>query len=1182
MKALHKNIFREIERTKSRFFSILAIMAISTGFFSGLKSSGPSLLETGRSYIDENNLMDIRLISTVGFDDDDIKAIYDHESTVSVMPSYQADLPANVSGGETVVKVMALPEVTDTNPKMLNIPRLVEGRMPEKSGECVVDSYNFSSNAYKIGDTITFKEESSGSKTSDVIRELEYKIVGFVMTPMYITYQRGNTNIGSGKLDFYIMIPPEDFSSERYTCVYVETNATEGGISDVSQEYKDIISGQVTEYEELSEERIDHFNKTTYADAKKKLEDAKTEYADKKADAEKKLSDGEKKLRDGEREANEQLLAGRQKLLDAEKELEDGRKKYEEGQQEYLDGLESAKAQLADAQKQYDDGKAQYEQAQLEYDVAIAAGESKLKAAKDEFNTQYTLFYGTTKPQAETKLTLLKTGIDFCRETIDKLTQQIARLQDPELPEGVQDGIDLITDISDTAANMQKNNREKLDELHKKLDEYNEKLDDYEKQYEDGKKQLEDGEKQLNDAKIKLDEAQAEFDEQKSENALKLGEAKIKLDNAKSRLDDGKFQYETGMISGMAQLEGAAAKLSEGEKQLEKGRQELESQSEKAMLELKSAREELAAGKAEMNTKLSDAARQLSDAEKTLEQIEDAKWYIYTREDNPGYSGLYDDGNRVDKIADVFPAFFMMVALLVCLTTLTRMVEERRTEIGTLKALGYSNLSISAKYFIYASTASILGSIIGAAVGIFTLPYIIVSTYEIMYILPPTHLMISWGSIAFSSLLGLGCTCAVVIFTCLGELKLRPAMLMRPKAPKPGKRILLEYIKPLWNLFNFTSKVTARNIFRYKARFLMTVIGVAGCTALIIGGFGLKDSIGVVADRQFGELSLYDQFYVLSESGTIEEKEYLMSQFHRDKRFETTLLMYQQTSEAFFKENHYRNDMNIVVPSDIKDFEKVFILRTRRDHTPISLTDDGVVITERLSVLLNADIGDEISFRIGDDFYRYKVSGICENYAGNSIYLTPAVYEKLTGKTSEYNVVLTRLTESASSDGHDIAGQWMDKDEILTVALIQDQVEKIDSSLESLDIIVYVLIICAGLLAVVVLYNLTNINISERVREIATIKVLGFYNLETANYIYRENTVLTLTGALIGLPIGTVFSVFVNTAIQMDMVMYPMNVEPLSYLFGFLLTVLFSLIVNFIMYYKMKRISMVESLKSIE
>ena len=1162
MKALHKNIIREIQRSKSRFFSIMAIMALSTGFFTGIKCSSPSLIETGRKYFDENNLMDIRLVSTVGFDDNDIDAINDIDCTVAVMPSYMCDLSARVNDAESTIRVHALPERTETNAKEINAVDVIEGRLPEEPDECVIDSYNFNANTLKIGDTIKFNETVSGNKTLDQIKHLEYKIVGTVRTPMYITYQRGNTNIGSGALAFYIMINPEEFVSERYTCVYVQTDAAANGVSDTSEEYKNKISEQELIYEELADKRVDEFNKTTYADAKKKYDDAIKEFSEKKTETENELIDGEKKLHKGELEADEKLLEAEQKLADGEKELEDAKNQLEEGKLTYSLKTSEAKQKLAEAQQQYNDGKAAYEKAQLEYDISISQAQSQLDRARSKFNTQYTLFYGTTKPQAETKLTLLKAAIDVCQEALDKTNERIRKLeQSLEPAESVQN---------------------KLDELKEKLSEYEAKIKEYNIQYEEGTAALTEGERKLNEAKQQLDDAQAEFDTKKAESALQLGEAKIQLETAEKQLEEGRFEYETGLTTGMFELQEAMNKITEGEKKLELGRRELNNQKKAAMEELKSSREQLESGKITAKTKLDDAARQLSDAKDMLEKIEDAKWYVYDRDDNPGFSGLGDDAKRVDSIATVFPVFFLLVSLLVCLTTMTRMVEERRTEIGTLKALGYSDAAIAFKYFIYASSASVIGSILGSVVGVATLPYIIVGTYGIMYILPDTTLVVSVESFIISTLLGLVCTCSVATFACLSELRIRPATLMRPKAPKPGKRILLERIRPIWNHMNFTSKLTARNLFRYKARFLMTVIGVAGCTALIIGGMGLKDSISVVADRQYNEISLYDQVYALNTSGSTEEKQYLMSQFHKDKSFKNVLLTNMKNSHASFGKNVYNNDMSIVVPDNIDDFKKMFVLRRRTDHSPISLDDEGIVITERLSQVLDCKLGDEISFDIGDDPYKAKVSGITENYANNYIYLTKNFYENLVGKPCKYNVILTQLSDGAIGNEHDIMSKWIQNDDILTVLNIQDQVDKITSTLQSLDVIVFMLIVCAGMLAMVVLYNLTNINIAERVREIATIKVLGFYNLETANYIYRENMVLTIVGALVGLPLGTVFSVFITFAIQMDIVMYPQNIEPISYVLGFLLTIAFSVVVNFIMYYKMKSISMVESLKSIE
>lgn len=1161
MKALHKNIFREIKNTKSRFISIFAIIALSTGFFTGVKASSPSMIETGRQYFENQNLMDIRLISTVGFDDDDIRAIKETDGTVDVMPSYVADLLITENNIDSVVRVHALPEKTDTNDSIINEPAVVEGRLPNKDGECVIESYAYGISDYKIGDTIEFNEKIQDKNTTDFIKDLQYKIVGVVSDPLYITYQRGNTTVGDGSISFYIMIPSDEFVIERYTSVYVTTNATNGGISDFSDEYKDNIEQQKKQYENLSKERIKIFNDTTLADAKKELADANKEYSDKKSEAEKEISDGEKQLHDGEQELSDKLLEAEKKLSDGEKELADGKKELEEGQKKYSEGITEAKDKLTDAEKQYSEGKTAYTQAKLTYDTEIGKAQTQLDNAETEYNTQYSLFYGTTKPQAETKLTLLKAGVDLCNESIDKAEARIAELENIiELDEDAQSELNTLKD---------------------KLNEYRTKLDEYNKQYEEATAQLADGENQLIDAKTKLDEAKEQFETSKIEGMQKLTEAQIQLDEAQSQLDIGKLEYDTALTTGMLELQAAQTKISEAEKQLEDGKTELETQKAAGMQRLKEAREKLATGKAEARSKLSDAEQKLNDAQKAIDAFDEAKWYVYDRDENPGYSGLEEDALRVDNVAAVFPVFFLLVAALVCLTTMTRMVDERRTEIGTLKALGYSNISIAAKYFVYAASAAVLGSVIGAVIGLATLPYIILDTYSMMYTLPDTILVIPWDSFAFSAGTGILCTCFVAVAACFKELKIRPAALMRPKAPKPGKRILLEHIPLLWKHMNFTSKVTARNLFRYKARFLMTVIGVAGCTALIIGGLGLKDSITVIADRQYKEISIYDEIYALSESGTAEEKAYLMSQFHADERFSETLLVSQNWTTVSYNKNNKIN-LRVIIGENDEQFEKMFILRDRTTHEKINLDESGVVINERLSQVIDAKVGDDIHFTLNDDPYTFRISGITENYAGNYMYMTPELYTQLTGKENEYNIVYTQVEESAKSNERDIANDWMQNDDIVTVSMLNEQLESIVSTLDSLNVIVFVLIICAGLLAIVVLYNLTNINIAERVREIATIKVLGFYNGETANYIYRENTVLTLVGAIVGLPVGTLLTTFIVQAIQMDMVMFPQQVNFISYVIGFALTIAFSLFVNFIMYFKMTSISMVESLKSVD
>ncbi len=1161
-KSLKKNIIREIINTKSRFISIMAIIGISVGFYTGLRSASPSMVETARQYLNDQHLADISIISTVGFDDDDIEEIKNVDCVEQVMPSYSADLIITQENVDSVVRVYGLPQTTNTNTDVINEPVLIEGHLPVKDNECVIESYYLRMANLKIGDTIRFNESVEGKETADFIKHLEYKIVGVVDTPMYLTYSRGNTTVGNGSVLFYMMIKPDEFCIERYTNVYVRTRASSAGVSDYSDEYADMVEQDVKDIEAVSGSCVERFNVTTLADAKKELADAQKEYADKKQEAEEQIADGEKQLADGEKEFADKITEAEQKLADGQKELDNAKQQLSDGQSEASEKLEEAKQKLTDAQTQYSNAQNQYNNAKLEYDTKISEAQSKLDAAQKEYNNQYTIFYSSTKPNAETKLTLMKAAIDGCNDLINKTKTEIEKLKSAEL---------LTDDI-----------RAKIEEQNAKLDEYQNKLDEYQKQYDEGSRQLAEGEAALADAKQQLDAAQTEFEEQKAFGAAQLNDAQNQLNDAQSQLENGKLEYESAMTTGMIEMQSGQSKITEAEKELENGRKELEEQKKIGLETLKLAREKLESGRYEAKTGLEEAEEKLNDAQDAISSLENAKWYVYDRDENPGYSGLTEDADRVDNIAVVFPAFFLIVAALVCLTTMTRMVEERRTEIGTLKALGYSNFDICKKYFIYGSAAAVVGSIIGGFIGAFTLPDVIVSTYGMMYILPDTALVISWDSFVMSALIGIVCTCTVAVAACFRELKINPATLMRPKAPKPGKRILLEYIKPVWAHMNFTSKVTARNLFRYKARFLMTVIGVAGCTALIVAGFGLKDSLTVIADRQYGELTKYDQIYALSETETAEKKSYLISQFRKDERLKNVLLGYQGWTDVYGKEKADKMNLHIIIGQDIEEFENMFVLRDRKTHEKVPLDNDGAVINERMSEVLNIKVGDTIHLTIDSDPYTCQVSGIIENYAGNYLYMTPEYYRTVTGKVCKYNVVFTGTDPQYKDVEREIANDWMKNDDIVTVALISEQVESIKDTLNSLDFIVFVMIFCAGLLAVVVLYNLTNINIAERMREIATIKVLGFYNLETANYVYRENIILTGVGGVAGLFLGSMLLGFIIQSIQMDMVMFPKEIAPLSYVYGFLLTFAFSMLVNFIMYFKMNKISMVESLKSIE
>ena len=1152
-KALRKNVFREIARNKSRFISIFAIIGISVGFFTGVKSACPSMTETARQYFEEQKLMDISLISTVGFDEKDVDDIKKIDFVREVMPSYFADLIVKEGDIDSVVRVMALP---DENPE-INKPLLKEGRFPEKDDECLLDSYYAKLSGVQTGDTVTFSEKAENTPTSDFIRHTRYKIVGLADTPLYLTYARGSTNVGSGSISFYIMIKSKEFISERYTKIFILTDASEKVASTLSDEYKDLVEDEKKVLEDLSQSCISRFRDTTLSDAKTELQKARKEFSDKKAEAFQKIADGETKLADGQKELEEKIAEGEKKLADGQKELEDGRKKLEQGKTEYAEKIKEGQQKLADGRKKYAEGKAEYEKGLLEYNTKMEQAQNKLDSAQKEFDIQYELFYKTTKPQAENKLALLQSGIDVAEKGIENIRSALRQMKNIGI-----------------AGNT--------DSLKKRLAEYEEQLADLQEQYDDGMSQLADGEKQLNDAKKQLENAKNEFLSQKAEAAKKLNDGKIQLDEAERNLAAGELELQIGMNTGLLELQQAQEKLDEGEKELEKGRAELETQRQKALAELESARKKLENGRKEADEQLSNAEKQLSDAQKKIDSLENAKWHIYDRDDNTGYTGLEEDAQRVDNIAKVFPLFFLIVAALVCLTTMSRMVEERRTETGTLKALGYSNADISAKYLIYGGLAGFGGCVIGGLSGVFTLPQIIVDAYGVMYLLPKTKLVISWDSYLLSSAVAVLCICLVALFACRNDLKLEPATLMRPKAPKPGKRILLEYIMPLWKRLNFTSKVTARNLFRYKARFFMTVTGVAGCTALIVSGFGLMDSIKSIGDLQYVDITKYEQVYALSEKGTAEQKAELMSKFYNDDRFNKAMLTYMGWSNTSSRNSSVTLSTRVIIGENTEDFQKMFILRDRKSHKAFTLENNAVIIDERMSDVLKVKKGDTLNLYIDDIPCTCKISAVTENYAGNFIYMTPECYETLTGKTIEYNVVLTTVSDTAKDIQHEMANDFMKYDDIVTVSLISEQVEAIMDTLDSLNIVVFVMVFCAGLLAVVVLYNLTNINIAERVREIATIKVLGFYSLETANYIYRENIVLTIVGASAGLFMGNLLTGFIVGSIQMNNVMFPKIISPLSYVWGFLLTLAFSMLVNFIMYFKMNKISMVESLKSIE
>lgn len=1156
MKSLTKNIFREIRQTKSRFIAIVAIIALSIGFFSGIKVSGPTLVNTADIYFADNNLMDFRLVSTVGFDEEDIANIEDADCVTQVMPSYMADVITVVGGAESVFRIHMLPAAKDGT-AAINTPNLIEGRLPQKSGECIVEKSDLVA-GLSLGDTLEIQPTVGDNNTYDYLKQTEYTIVGFVESPMYITFQHGNTDVGNGSISCFAMILPEDFAYEKYTEVFVRTTAADG-VSSFSNEYKQRIKDQTASLEILSETSGERVR----ADAQQELDEAREEYETQKSEAEQKIADAEQELQDSREEFDTKIAEAQSEADENEQTLKDGREQLEAAREEYNAQIAEAEKQLADAGRQLEAGKAEYEASLTEYNEQIASAQAELDALLEQYNAAYDEFINETKPEAENGIAQLEAGIAQAQNGIEQYGEALSALN--AIPEEMR------TDQQ----------KAQIAEMTVALQQLQGQQSQLQTQYEEARAQLEAGEQALNDTKAQLSSAQIQLDQQAAFGGQQLDEAKAVLDASQAELNEGKAELETQKAAGLQKLNESEAELEEGEAQLSEGKAELAKQKAEGEQALSDAGQELADAKQETQEQLDEAQQEIEDAQQELDNLE-IKWYVFTRDDNKGYSGLVEDAERVNSIAKVFPVFFMIVAILVCLTTMSRLVEERRTETGTLKALGYSYGAIVMKYFVYAATASITGSIIGAFAGLLTLPYIIVNAYGILYTMPKTELLIQWNVVLISSAVAIVLTCFVSVYTCMKELRLKPAVLMRPKSPKLGKRILLEKIPLIWKHMSFTSKITARNIFRYKVRFLMTVIGVTGCTALIIAGFGLRASITSIGDMQFSDLFRYDVIMSLADKKTSLECAELTDEIAFDSSVQSATPVLSGTTSIYKDKSVKQVEFTYMVPDNPADFESMVTLRDRKTGEKLALSNDGVIISERLSEILDVNIGDVMTMTIDDDPYQVKITGITENYVSNYIYMTPAYYGGLVGKDVEYNCIVTLFKDDMEPDNHAFAQKWMASDDILTISFVSDTREIIDDMFGSLDIIVVVIILCAGALAIVVLYNLTNINMAEREREIATIKVLGFYDGESAAYIYRENIVLTIVGALCGMFLGSVFLTFIIRTIEMDMVMFSRSISAPSYIMGFALTCVFSGIVNFIMYFKMKKIDMAESLKSVE
>ena len=1015
--AMKKDFWREIKHTKSRFFSIMILVALSVAFLSGLKATAPDMKQTGDNYLDSLHLADLQVLSTLGLTEDDIDALRAQDGIENAEGEYVIDAFADSGSAEAVVKVLSLSD------RGINDVLLREGRMPARADECVVEENMLELLDISIGDTITLEPDS---KLDDALAGEEYTVVGTIRSPVYIAVERGTSTIGSGTVKAYLYLPREAFTLDYYTAAYARVSGA-AEMTAFYDEYDDYIDGVIDALEPFGDERAALRHDSLVAEATEKLDDAQRELDDAKA------------------EADEELGKAERELSDARKKLDDGWRDYRDGQQELKDSraeLDEAYQSLQDGEQEYADGLAQYE-------------------------------------------------------------ASLRELEDRKTAAGA--GMAAVTDPAALAAMQQ---------------------------------QLEQAQQQLDEAKAQLDAARAE------------------LDAGWQTYDDGEAQY----ASGAQRLADAYRDLQQGEKDYRDGLNDYED------------------GKAEADEKIADAQAKITDARREVADIESCEWYLFSRSYNPGYTGFGQDADRMANLASVFPIIFFLVAALVCLTTMTRMVEEQRVQIGSLKAMGYSGLAISRKYLFYGLLPSLTGGIFGLVIGYILFPKMIFTAYQIMYQMPDIELHAYAGISLFSLLAAVACTTVATLWACLATLRETPASLMRPRTPKAGKRVFLEYIRPLWKRMSFTHKVTARNLFRYQKRFWMTVIGIGGCTALIIAGFGLRSSLLFTMSRQYDELFHYSGQVTLSDNVLDDERQAVEDFLAGDERIVNYVPC--AASSATVTTSGYSTTAYIEV-MEADEIGKVVDLFDYKSGEPITMGDEGVYIDQKLSELLGVSVGDTF-FLDGDERGDVTVAGIYEHYTGHFVYMTPGYYESALGADGEPNAYLLNFTNDDTDTCNAIFEKLLSLSGVATTSRMRDTQDTYMHSMERVDFVVVIIILAAAALAMVVLFNLSNINITERQRELATIKLLGFYDGEVSAYVYRENIVLTVFGILVGCFMGHWLHIYLVRSTEIDLMMFGRQTEWTAYVYAAILTMLFSVAVNILAHFRMKKIDMVESLKSAE
>ena len=1151
--AMRKNLIQSILKSLGRYIAIVMIIALGASMFVGLLMTKSDMVATGQKYMDEQNMFDLRLISTYGWGQEQLTAISQLEGVVDAEGVIYIDAVARAGTEEedSVYRFYTIPE-------KVNRIALRGGRMPRSADECLIDGYHMDDSV--LGTQVRISADNF-SDTLDTLVYDTYTVVGYVASPLYMDMNRGTTSVGNGSLANCFYVPQEGMDADYFAEICIT------------------IPGDYEVYTKV------------YNDAMKAAADALEQEV--RALAEKRFeglrSDALESYREGRQEYLDGLNEYKKAKYEAELELEDAYNQLLEAQQQIAENEQK----IPDAEKQIASGKA-----------ALAAGEQELKAGREEYESMKSMISSMVDPGMEAMIGRrddLIAEISRIDAEIAAIDAQIGPTVSPEMPGGDNEaGIDFqiaqlegmidATDGAIRAAEYTLSLLNRAPELNALLiaqtqsnitnlqtlrDEYVARIAELEAQRE----QMEKPEPDQPDYSELLQKKE-ELIRERALCQTALDGINLAIAGADEVLSDLMDQFkdaEQQIIEGEKQLAAGRAQIAQAEKELEEGKKQLEEakiQLAEGWIEYEDGKAEAEREFAEAESKLAEGKAELDDGLAQITDMQDVDVFILDRNTNVGYGSLNSASDIVQGVSRVFPAFFLLVAALVCITTMTRMIDEERTQIGTLKALGYSNGAIISKYLIYAGSGAIVGCGLGVFVGSMAFPTILWQAYKIM-------LYITDGIVLRFDMVLCGIVVsaytAVMLFVtwycCRKTLKEVPAELIRPKAPEVGRKILLERL-PFWNRISFLNKVTIRNIFRYRQRLAMMMVGIGGCTALLVTGFGLRDSIVNVVDYQFEEVTTYDLQVYFSEGQTEGDRYKFLGQFQN--RAEHIVFYHQQSIEL--EANDQTKELSLMAgDSDLQN-----LIDFHKGEEKLSMPRiNEVLLSSGVAENLSIDVGDLVLVRNADlQQMELKVSGIYDNHVNNFAIIIPETIESQWGQLPEIQMALIKAGEG--TDYYSLGAEMTGYDGVMNVSVSEDFADMVRGMMDALDLVVWVVVVCAGMLAAIVLYNLTNINITERIREIATIKVLGFNSKETGAYVFKENLSLTAIGSLFGLILGYFLLLFVMDQIKIDMVWFKALVMPRSYMIAIVLTMLAACIVDFIFYFKLEKINMAEALKSVE